>query len=279
MNIGFTFDEKCLNTISAEEIIHKSAEANVKSIEISPDTDILSEKVYKSIIKIASDFSFEINYHIPYFANDIYDLNNFIAYKSISKQKYEAFLSLINSLQEFINNEPIIIVHGAKYNNKIQRKDAIYATESFIDWILNILESKKLPYKIVLETLSKKDERNICDERENLLYFLERFRTNKLGICWDICHDTLNFHPEEVPLDNNFIEKVNYCHIHGTDLDNRLSHISLVKSQIDYELQLKKLIETQYAGILNIELLVNNCKDSYIEDLFNDINYLNEIIY
>lgn len=277
MEIGFTIDEKCFNRISAEELINEASENDIKGVEISPDTDVLAANEYEKIIKLASNNLIEVNYHIPYFANSIYDISNFAINKNKFIHKYEEFLSLIYTFQEFIINAPIIVIHGAKYNNQSDKKEALYATQSFFDWMLNIFESKNLDFKIAIETLGVKDERSIGDERSDILYIVNSFKTERLVVCWDMCHDALNYYPESVPIDYNLLENVGYCHVHGTDLSKKISHISLAKSDIDYTDQINNLTKVQYNGVINIELLINYCEETYIDDLFKDIKYLKKL--
>lgn len=277
MKIGFTVDEKCFNIISAEELINRATENNVKSIEISPDVDVLPANRYKKIIKLASDNSFEVNYHIPYFANKLYETNYFTNNKNESISAYEKFLSLVESFQHFLHNKPVIVVHGAKYTNQNEAPECLYATLSFIDWMLNTIESKNLNLNLGIETLGFKEERSIGDTRSDILYIVDNFKTEKLGICWDMCHDALNHYPENPQIDKSFLKNIVYSHIHGTDLSRKISHISLAKSNINYTNQIKSLIEAQYKGIVNLELLINYCGETYIDDLFKDIDYMNKL--
>ena len=277
MKIGFTFDEKCFNKISTEELINRAAENNVKSVEISPDVNVLPVREYIKIIKLASDNSFEINYHIPYFANKLYETNYFSHNKNESIAIYEKFLSLVEGFQQFLHNKPVIVIHGAKYISQNQASKSLYTTLSFIDWMLNTIESKNLNLKLGIETLRVKEERSIGDTRSDILYIVDNFKTAKLGVCWDICHDAFNYQPDKPPIDMNFLNNIVYSHIHGTDLSKKISHISLVKSSIDYSSQINSLVEAQYKGVINIELLVNYCKETYIDDLFKDIEYMNKL--
>jgi len=76
MKLGFTFDEKILNKISTEELLLKAKTNNIKSIELSPDENILSKSKYLNIAKTANENDILLNYHVPYFANDIYEIYN-----------------------------------------------------------------------------------------------------------------------------------------------------------------------------------------------------------
>ncbi|KNF09207.1 xylose isomerase-like TIM barrel domain-containing protein [Gottschalkia purinilytica] len=278
MKIGFTLDEKVFDKISPKFLIEKAEISGISSIEISPDKSVLPEEVYKDIVNTCTNKNIDIHYHIPYFAHDIYELEYFTSYKSEAKKKYMELLSLLENLQEYIKNVPTIVIHGSKYKCTEEKSCGMDNTLNFIDWFLNTIEQKNLNFKLGIETLRKKGISTICDNRDDIYYILNKFQSPKLGVCWDICHDNMNFYPDEIVLDDNFLEKVIYCHIHGIDLKKDISHISLIKSDINYSQILDCLSKNKFEGSINIEILSNFCEDSYIEDLFKDINYLNNII-
>ena len=277
MKLGFTFDEKILSKISYEALIEKSKEYDTLSLEVSPDTAILPSNIYKGIISTSSNFNMDINYHIPYFASEEYELENFSTYEREAKKKYNSFLNLLEDLQSDIKNNPIIVVHGSNYNEN-EKSVGMDNTLKFLDWMLNIISSKNLNFTLALETLRKKDVRNVCDNRDDVFYILNRFNSDKLKICWDICHDKLNFYPNETNFDDNFLKEVIYCHIHGHNLKSDTSHISLVKSDIDYSNEMKVLDKYNFKGSMNIEILSNFCEDTYLEDLFNDLNFMKKSV-
>ena len=276
MKLSFTLDEKIFNEISPKDLIEKAKDSGVSAFELSADTQILDICEYKTIVNEVSNNNLELNYHIPYFANEIYELENFSFYEDKLKEKYMSFLNLLEEFQDKLDNKPVIVMHGADYKED-KRLEAMDNTLKFTDWMLNKISKRNLPFTLALETLRKKDIRNTLDNREDIFSILNKFKSEHLKICWDICHDKLNFYPDETKVDDKFLKEVAYVHIHGHNLKDDISHISLNKSDIDYKIELKKLRDYGFKGAINIELLSNFCKDSYLDDLFKDIDYINKL--
>ncbi|WP_425446698.1 TIM barrel protein [Dethiothermospora halolimnae] len=272
MKLGFTFDEKILNKIEINKLLSKASEIGVSSIELSPDKNIIDVKKYLDIAKVANDYSVDINYHIPYFAdNNLYEIMNFKEHETKVKEKYVSLLSIIEEIEQLISKKSIIVVHGANYNNIESFNKGIYNMLSFIDWILNFLSRKNINISLALETLRKEQSRVIGDTREDIFKIVNDFNSNRLGVCWDITHDTMNYYPHEPPLNDDFLNKIIYTHIHGIDLNNNKSHFSIKNSDIDFNREVEFLKNNNYDGILNLELLVSHCGDGYLEYLFDDI--------
>lgn len=276
MNLSFTVDEKIFSEISPERLIEKACNNGVSSLELSTDTDVLDITEYKNIINIASSKGMDLNYHIPYFANNIYELEHFSLYENKLKEKYLSFINLLELFQEKLNNKPVIVIHGSNYDEKYKDKE-MDNTLAFLDWMLNIFSKKNLPFTIALETLRKKSKRNTLDNREDIFFILEHFKSDKLKICWDICHDKMNFYPNITPTDSDFLNNIVYSHIHGHNLTRDVSHISLDSSDLDYNSEIKHLSKVDFKGSINIELL-SNFSTNYLEDLFRDIELMNSYI-
>lgn len=276
MKLSFTLDEKIFSEISPERLIEKAQENRVSALELSPDTDVLALLEYKKIINIASLKNIDFNYHIPYFANNIYELENFSEYELELKEKYISFINLLESFQEKLSNKPVIVVHGSDYDDDNKSK-AMDNTLGFLDWMLNIISKRNLPFTLALETLRKKDMRNTLDNRDDIFFILEQFRSEQLKICWDICHDKMNFHPYDTDIDSNFLNQIIYLHIHGHNLKDDISHISLDNSDLKYNLELESLLKANFKGTINIELLSNFSKN-YLNDLFGDIDFMSKYI-
>ena len=278
MNLSFTLDEKIFSDITPEKLIEKASNQGISSLELAPDIEVLSLETYKNIVNIMSRKKLDANYHVPYFANEIYELEHFELFESKLKDKYLDFLNLLEIFQGNLDNKPAIVIHGCNYNEG-EKDQAMDNTLKFLDWILNNITKRNLPFTLTIETLRKKEIRNTLDNREDILFILDNFKSNNLKICWDMCHDKLNSFPNDILLDNKFLDSVVYGHIHGHDLKNDTSHISLVKSDINYTRELSKLKNSGFKGSMNIELLSNCSQSTYIEDLFKDIKYMNKFIY
>lgn len=278
MKIGYTLDEKIFDTISPIELLSTTKEMGISSVEISPDKKILSPKSYFEIAKLCTELDIEINYHVPYFADSfLYEIINFHEYKKDIQSKYEALMSIISDIQNINCSSSLITIHGASYEDNETKEKALYSTLSFLDWLLNLLDRKNIHLKLCLETLNK-NEHVIGNCREDITYILNEFRGAKLGACWDICHDAYNYYPGKAPFDENFYNNIFYCHIHGVNVEKSISHISIKNSDIDFKEQLNYLIDKGFKGVLNLELLVNFCKDSYLNDLFYDIDWSKSIL-
>ena len=277
MNLSFTLDEKVFADISPEKLIEKARDRNVSSFELSADTDILSLDKYKEIVSIVSSNGLELNYHVPYFANEVYELKHFSLYEDKLKEKYLTFLNLLENFQCSLNNNPIIVVHGCDYIEG-EKSKAMDDNLKFLDWMLNIVSKRNLPFTIALETLRKGDIRNTLDSRDDVFNILNSFKSDNLKICWDMCHDKLNFHPDKTPISEDFLKHVVYCHVHGHNLKEDISHVSLVKSDIEYSKEINELLKYDFSGCINIEILSNFTKSTYLDDLFKDIDYMNKYI-
>ncbi len=220
----------------------------------------------------------DIHYHVPYFADHfLYEIMNFKEYKKSIKTKYESLMSIISDIQNITCKPSILTIHGANYEGNERQKEASHNTLDFLDWLLNFLEKKNVNLKLALETLNK-TEQVIGNSREDINYILNEFKGSKLGVCWDICHDAYNYYPGKLSLEDDFYDNIIYCHIHGIDLSKTKSHISIKNSAINFDDEISFLLDKNYTGILNLELLTSFCGNSYLEDLFGDINLLSSLI-
>lgn len=277
MNSSFTLDEKILKHITIEELIGNAVNKNVSSVELAADRDIMSIDKYTKILKCITTNFLDVNYHIPYFANDIYETHHFSEYMNKSKGKYGEYLNLLETFQNNVNNRPIIVVHGGDYE-KENRIAAIDNTKRFLDFLMSEVEKRRLPFTIAIETLRKKELRNTFDNRDDLNSLLNEFKSDKMKLCWDMCHDKMNFYPDNLPLNKEFLNEVVYAHIHGHKIDGDKSHLSLLTSDIDYSTELQALKDNCFKGSVNIELLSSCAGETYLSDLYNDMNHLNKFL-
>lgn len=274
MKIGYTLDEKILDVLPAAELLAKTREMGISSIEVSPDESIMAKNVYLDIARLSNELSMEINYHVPYFAdNFLYEIMNFKEYPNEVKSKYEALISIISDIQNITCRPSILTLHGASISEKETKDKSLYNTLSFHDWLLNFLDKKNIDLKLALETLNKNED-VVGGCREDIMYIINEFKNSKLGICWDICHDAVNYYPGKMSMHDEFFENIIYCHIHGFSIEKNKSHISLRNSDIKFDKQLKLLSDKGYKGIINLELLVKYCGDNYLENLYGDIDFI-----
>lgn len=271
MNIGFTLDEKIFDKITPQELLSRTKEMGISSIEVSPDEKILPRNTYCEVARLCSELDISINFHVPYFAdNFLYETMNFYEYKKDIKAKYEALISIISDMQSIICKSSILTFHGGAFKGSENRGKALYNTLSFLDWYLNFLDKKNIHIKLALETLNK-NESAIGNCREDINYISNEFKGSKLGVCLDICHDAANYYPGKPSFDDDLFNNIIHCHIHGIDIKKSISHISVKNSDIDFNEYINFLIHRKFDGILNLELLVSFCGENYLKDLFNDI--------
>lgn len=276
MKVGFTLDEKSFNIINPNSLLEKAKKSKINSIEMSPDKNVLSINTYMDIAKKCKSLDIEINFHVPYFANSFfYEIMNIKEYPKEIKDQYMEFIDIIRDIQDITAMVPTIVFHGAEYIGDSNISSGLYNTLIFFDWLLNHTVKKGIQINMALETLSKKEKRVIGDNREEALFIINEFKKTNFGICWDMCHDSMNYYPGKEMLSNDFYEKIIYTHIHGIKSDSGPNHISIKNSFLDFNEELTFLKLNEYDKVINVELLVDNCGDTYLEDLFNDIDYLN----
>lgn len=279
MKIGFTLDEKILKEIDSSELLAIAKNHSISSIELSPDEALLPLDTYLSLAKDCDDLDIDINFHIPYFAHKyLYDINYFSEFKAKMIKKYEGFFLTLEKIQDITLSKSIVTLHGGEYTFKSDKANSFYNTLLFLDWLLNFIEKKNLSIKLALETLSGECNQSIGSNREDIYKILNEFKSSRLGICWDISHDSTNYYPGKVPLDDELYKYIIHTHIHGIDLKNSISHIPLLKSDINFEDEINFLNRRNFEGTLNLELLLKYIDTNYLEDLFNDIKYLNSFI-
>lgn len=258
MNIGITFEEKILNEISLKEYINFIKNNNITFLEFAPNIEKYGIEFYNNIFNLLKNLNINIHYHLPHFINRKLDVTNF------KKENIQEFINYYNIISNFERNNKSanLIFHGAKYEN-IAKDQALNKTLDFIDFTIKFFDENKIDISLLIETLNKKKNKVIGDNRYDLVKICEKYK--KLNICWDMTHDFLNNNKIIKP-SSIFLNKVGYCHIHGFNL--KKSHIPLNTNNLlnDYiKISLSKKFN------LNIELLF--C-ENYISELKKDINFI-----
>lgn len=276
MFIGATYDEKMFNETNFD-ILLKAIELGLNSIELSPDSSILSIEEYKKILLFCKEKKLNINYHIPYFADNLYNIKSLISDKENVLKKYDEFFYNIKKFSNNALNKSTIVLHGEEF---LPFEDKSYErTEFLINYCLNKIKELDLNVNIAIETLRRSDKKFIGDCHEDIFYLINKIDSNNFGICLDICHDSMNYFPYKPFYTELFLDKLFYIHAHGIEIQKNNPHISLVKSSINFMDIILFLKERRPELTINIELLSNNCgKESYFSDLLFDIHILNSII-
>lgn len=241
-SIGFTFDEKILQSKSLEAFFLKLPQ--VDSLEIAPHPSILSNKIYKKIVSYTASH----HYHVPYFVKG----SSFEFFKDDYKKDYTKFLSIIESLRQYSVKTPSLVIHGS--SNQSQ-------TEFGLDFLLNFIEKKGLDLKLSIETLPL--EENSFGSRADLINIVNKFNHDNLKICLDICHDYYNF-SDYVKPKQAFLDKVNYIHMHGLK-ENKHDSIQY------FPIEVLKALDLDV--VYNLELLSQFCQP-YRDTLVSDLNYI-----
>lgn len=274
MNIGYTFDEKYLNKVSIDNWIENSASLGVNSLELAVDEDILPIDTYINIAQKAKICKINLNYHIPYFSSKYYEISS-LKEESFSL-KYKHLFNSLEVLEKIkLNQKSHLVVHCESFPNIKLR--SYEKTIDFIKFLISEIENRKLNLVISLETLGLDDSYKIGSNRSELLHILNTLKDDRVGICYDICHDAMNFFPNQVPLDIDFFKHINYCHIHGYNLKSGKKHISLKDNSLNF-LYILDFIELNFPNLtLNLEALYDIEKDNYYKNLIYDITMLNKL--
>lgn len=265
--VGFTFDEKILMDYELESFFDLLPQNSVQSVELSPDLSLLPLSTYKDIGKYIEKKNGDLNFHVPYFVNQ----NNFdfSGDKNVITKYYTKLLSIIESLRQYSVKIPSLVIHGATINSENDSK-SLNDTLVMIDYLLNFISKKNIDIELSFESLSNTSNM-IGRSRDEVLRIINEFKSKKLQICWDLCHDYFNYNDYFLP-DDNFIDGVNYVHIHGKNKDG-IKHTS-TKDHFDYSTFFNNHSFTQ---TINIEILKDLCGPSYYSSLYQDIKLLNSL--
>jgi len=181
---------------------------------------------------------------------------------------------LFNWVQEIKQNDALsyIILHGTPFESK--KNNAMDATMRYLDLFLNQIEKENLNITLLVETVSQEDGLCVGNEWKDLYSLLNNFQTDRLKICWDICHDLRNHQFETNHLNTIDFNQVPYGHIHGYNAHDKKSHYSLKQQSDLYEKVLTQSKELGFKGLLNIETLMNPCGKTYETDTLHDLNWL-----
>lgn len=278
MNIGITYDEKFFNKDNMDLIL-KAKQLGVKSLEIVPDLEIMDVEEYMNIIKFANQNSLDINFHIPNFKSELYNPKSLLFDKDKTYKKYDDFFNLLSKLvANHKSAKPsVLVIHGEDF--ELSENKSVDRTKLIIEYCLKKIKELNLNILLGIETLRRSDKKRVGDNHEEILSLINSIKDNeKLGICLDICHDSMNTFPNPSYYSDEFLEKLIYIHLHGIDLYKNNAHTSIMKSSVNFLNPVLFLNENTNNLTLNLELLMDNIGESYISDLFYDLSILNKIL-
>lgn len=271
-----TFEEKILKDISLHQYITYLNDKNVDGLEIALHETLLDLDNYKALAKECQKTSLKLSYHVPDFVIEgQYEIANIRTDASIKKNFIKLYDDILMLAQHAkIAPDTIITFHGAKAYDRDYDK-AYDNTMFFSDFSLNLFEKRSLPFKLSCESLNT-NIMTFGDSRIDLVKLVSQFESDKLGICWDIVHDSNNYDQEYMMPDNLFYKYINNVHIHGSKkvLSTIEDHIALHKSELNTKSYIDYLKEHNYNNALTHELLSFKCQD-YRLDLDKDLDLLN----
>ncbi len=276
MILGFTYDEKIFNKEN-RELLLKAEALGLKSLELSPDLNIMSKEEYEDVMRFAEKENLGIHYHIPYFASEYYSPKYLISDEETVLKKYDEFFGLLKDLDDIYSNKSTVILHGEDF---LPPEDKSYErTEKIVRYCLQKIEELNLDFRVAIETLRGGKKRIVGDCHEDLLYLMDKVDSERFGICLDICHDCMNTFPYKPFYSEKFLKNLIHVHAHGIDLSDNNPHISIIKSSVNFMDIILFLKERKPELNLNIELLSDYSGDeTYISDLFFDLHILDSLI-
>jgi sugar phosphate isomerase/epimerase len=148
-----------------------------------------------------------------------------------------------------------IVIHGAK--GKGPRADLRRDTEAFLDWILEEGPGLRPAIELLIrdESTSK-----IGDNKAEIVEIVSALDSPKVGICWDLGHDTQN---GSLPIPPGFLPLVHHVHVYDIAPDGR-DHCPILFGTVPYEKYLHQLAGAGYCKSVILE--VNGYHVSRIAD-------------
>lgn len=141
-----------------------------------------------------------------------------------------------------------VVVHGAKGAEECS-PDALRAdTVAFLEWALGRYPRLTLALENVIPTPG---HLRVGVAREELSHIVAQFDDRRLGMCWDMGHDTRMGHTA-VP-DPAWLRRVVHVHVH--DVDGRgADHHPLLYGRVPYRTWLPALVQAGFSGVATLEL-------------------------
>lgn len=277
MKLGCTYDEKVLKSDNYKDIVSKAIKLGLGALEISPDKSIMTKEEYVEIVKFANSKGLDVNYHVPYFASDSYDIRKLKTKKDLVMAKYDEMFDLIEALQAENKRSAILVIHGEEF--EADEDKSLKNTVEMIRHFIETIGNRELNIKLALETVKSGSKLKVGDNHKEILDILKRVDSSRLGICLDICHDSMGAFPNKSMFSEKFLKNILYVHAHGIDMSTNSSHISIVKSSVNFLDTIMFLKENKPDITLNIEILSDFTNETYLSDLFFDLHVLGRILY
>lgn len=188
---------------------------------------------------------FALSFHAPY--RTPYTIAGFA--DQAQAEIEAAYGAMFNLAAQFA--PAIVVVHGA--NSPVRSYDELRADKiAFLRWAL--IRYPTLTF--ALENLNPNPQlTKVGTERDEVLGIVEAIGAPRLGICWDMGHDTLANH-HEVP-SATWVRRVVHAHVHDID-EQRVDHHPLIYGRVPYDTWLPHLVKTGFNRVIVLELKGNN---------------------
>ncbi len=156
------------------------------------------------------------------------------------KREFEPIVGLaceIADLQERL----AIVIHGAADPNATTAENED-ATVGLLEWLATEITRRELPAYAAVELGAAKPGRETAAarSRSSVLDVVQKVRSSRAGICWDLAHDIENSASERVwSVDpgTEFLRHVVHVHLHDLG-DEGLAHYPLLLGTVPYAEQL-----------------------------------------
>ena len=230
-----------------DEGLNRLKQAGITSIEIKatpdpePETWVrivndLLEKEFHLTFHASGRFRYPINYH--WVIQDVCEIT-----EELQRHfSLDSLLWIIHPLHDVGKDRALIYRNNHHY------------LEEFIE------KTQGLPVTLALENLRNRDDNerlHVGDTYQEILTILNEVEDDSLGICWDFGHACAM---EELGQDRlypptEFLRRVIHCHVH------EITHLPPGTGRIPWENHLRLLLENNFSGILNMEVVPYKMKE------------------
>jgi len=216
----------------------------VSSIEFRHFDEVEDQKTIHNAAKAIAGTSFNATIHGD------------ISYKDIDHDFFEVFPwfeILMTYIPERIRDTVITVHPVLSPDNNIH--ESKYLTVRLIDHLLNITERKNIPVFFALEIQRDKGRTDPGTTYQGLMELYQQINHQRLGFNWDMGHTQSNVLQGKLPPfpDESFLSTVSHTHIHDLNTDGQ-THWPLTEGRIPLKENIRKLEQTGYRGIYNLEL-------------------------
>ncbi len=235
---------------NVDQALNKFKEIGIKSIELKLTENVDFQQLFKAIEKLIQQ-DFHVTFHAPGRFRYPEDLNQQLVNLSVITK----FLN-----QEF-NLSPLWVVHPLNSTTQ-PRSETFTQTVNYLRQILDSDEDFSVQFALeILRNRADSGKTHVGDSYGEILDILSTFKNDNLGICWDFGHAHAMYHrrlQEQFP-PPEFLERVIHCHVH--DCLYQKTHLPLGMGQVSVEKNIELLMQHNYQGILNLELVPHRIDD------------------